>query len=127
MVSFIRLLAFVFCLTFLLQESKAKDHVLFREGQSRYSIVIPFTPTESEKYAASELQNWLSKISNVKIPIIKEGKGRKGRRILIGNCKEYKKLVTKKEKSFTADSFVYQNVDGDIFINGGQRGVIYGH
>lgn len=126
MVSFIRLLAFVFCLTFLLQESKAKDYVLFREGQSRYSIVIPFTPTESEKYAASELQNWLSKISNVKIPIIKEGKSRKGRRILIGNCKEYKKLVTKKEKSFTADSFVYQNVDGDIFINGGQRGVIYG-
>ena len=105
---------------------RAKEFVLFSNGHSNYSIVIPKHPTESEKYAATELQMWLRKISGVKIPIVTDGNAKRGRRIIIGNCKVFNSLINQNSKQFLSDSFICKSIRGDILINGSQRGVIYG-
>ena len=44
--------------------------VLFENGKSDWQIVIPVTPDDAEKYAATELQTFLKKISGAELPIV---------------------------------------------------------
>lgn len=121
----LQFLLFIFISLFA-SEIRAKEFVLFSNGHSGYSIVIPLHPTESEKYAATELQTWLGEISGVKIPIVTDGSGKRGRRILIGNCKAFNSLIYLDSKQLLSDSYICKSIRGDILINGGERGVVYG-
>ena len=129
----IRLYRYILLLAFCLfgfegNDLLAKDHTLFSNGESGYSIIVSSDASESEKYAASELQTLLYKIGNVTIPIKNCGKGSKERRIIVGYNRDSKSLFPDIiEPTHDDDGFTYKNNGGDIIIIGGcDRGTMYG-
>ena len=57
------------------------SHKLFKDGQSDYTIVVSEDATPSEKYAASELRNWIKEVSGVELPVAGLDGGKKGKRL----------------------------------------------
>lgn len=106
----------------------AKEYYVFSEGKSNYVIVVSSQASESEKYAASELQSCFEKIGGVKLPIVDCGTGNKGNRIIIGYNSDSKKLFCAERKREANDeSFTYRSKKGEIVIIGGsERGTMYG-
>jgi hypothetical protein len=103
------------------------DYTLFSKGKSDYMIALSEKASESEKWAAGELQHWIKQISGTEIPIGEMKKQNPRPQIIIG----YNNLV--KEKTGTDapadldESFRYCNIGADIFIYGGKiRGTMYG-
>ncbi len=45
---------------------KRKVYTLFSDGSSDYRIMIASDASESEKWAASELQHWIQEVGGVK-------------------------------------------------------------
>lgn len=106
----------------------AKQYKLFSDGKSFYSIIIAEEASESEKYAAKELQTFIEKISGAYIPFKHCGTGKKGCRIIVGYNSDVKTLFPMiQHPSADDESFFYKNKDGDIVIMGGsERGTMYG-
>jgi hypothetical protein len=106
---------------------KRTDYSLFSEGKSDYRIALSTDASESEKWAAGELQHWLKEISGIEIPIGDSEKEYNGPQIIVG----YNDLVRQKtgaDAPADADeSFRYCNSGADILIYGGRmRGTMYG-
>lgn len=103
-------------------------YTLFSNKESEYAIVLDASASESEKYAASELQKWLFEISGTQLPIVEDNNWKKGKRVIIGD-NDISRNVYSKMKKYSEDdeSFEYKNVRGDIIIYGGRkRGTLYG-
>jgi hypothetical protein len=103
------------------------DYTLFSEGKSDYRIALSTNASESEKWAASELQHWMKEISAIEIPIGDVEKEYNGPQIIIG----YNDLVKQKTGADAPpdldESFHYCNNGADILIYGGKmRGTMYG-
>jgi hypothetical protein len=106
---------------------KKIDYNLFSNGISDYSIVISSQPSESERWAADELQHWLREISGAKLPVVDFGQPSKGPRIAIGYNEIVKKITGEEPPSDLDESFRYFNEGPDIYIYGGKlRGSMYG-
>lgn len=60
------------------------DVTLVSESASTYAIVLPPDAIESERYAASELQKYLERISGARLPISADAKAGGERQILLG-------------------------------------------
>ena len=105
-----------------------KDYTVFSGGKSGYSIVVSSKASESEKYAAQELQSCIEAVGRVKLPVVDCGQGRVGSRIIIGYNRDSERLFPQEPKRQADDeSFVYKNQSGDIVIlGGGDRGTMYG-
>ncbi|HKI90081.1 MAG TPA: DUF4838 domain-containing protein, partial [Draconibacterium sp.] len=104
-----------------------KVYTLFSNGSSDYRIMIASDASESEKWAASELQQWIQEVGNVKLPVETLNPTYTGPKILIG----FNELTAQKtgvKKPETGDeSYHYFNDEADIFIYGGsERGTMYG-
>lgn len=83
------------------------------------TVVLPCTPSEVEKTAASELALHLKKVADVKT--VNENSSVSGKVIYLGNTK----FATKDK--FAVEEWKLQALDNQkIIINGGKRGVIYG-
>jgi hypothetical protein len=103
------------------------DYKLFSAGKSDYRIVVSASASESEKWAAGELQHWIREISGTEIPVAEMENNYSGPKIFVG----YNQLVREKTgMEVPADmdeSFRYFSRGGDIFIFGGKvRGSMYG-
>lgn len=105
-----------------------KCYTVFSDGKSDYVIVVSSQASESEKFAASELQSCIEEISGALLPIVECGKGKKGGRIIIGHNNDSQKIFCgEKERHPDDDSFTYKSKKGDIVIIGGsERGTMYG-
>ena len=104
-----------------------KVYRLFQNGISTYAIVLGKNASESEQFAARELQQCLEKESGVLIPIISTLEKHDGGRIILGFNETSKSLGLDSAPVVTDESFVYTNIGGDILIYGGsQRGTMYG-
>jgi hypothetical protein len=106
---------------------KRADYTLFSEGKSDYRIALSKNASESEKWAASELQHWMKEISGIEIPIADIEKEYPGPQIIVG----YNDLVRQKTGADAPadldESYRYCNKGADIFIYGGKmRGTMYG-
>jgi len=106
---------------------KRTEYTLFSEGKSDYRIALSNNASESEKWAASELQHWMKEISGIEIPIGDIEEEYSGPQIIVG----YNDLVRQKTgadaPSDLDESFRYCNNGADIFIYGGKmRGTMYG-
>jgi len=106
---------------------KRNDYSLFSDGKSNYRIALGKGASESEQWAARELQHWMKEISGVEIPIQNLDQPYQGPQIVIG----YNELIkTKTGASIPADldeTFRYFNSGADILIYGGKmRGSMYG-
>lgn len=122
------LIAVFLFITLFVNEGNAKNYQLFSRGKSTYCIIVSKDATESELYAARELQTYLSKIGSIVIPIKYCGEGLKGKRIIVGYNSDVKRLLPEVTKPMPDDeAFFYKNSDGDIVILGGcERGTMYG-
>ena len=117
----------LFTLFLCLNAVPSSAHTLFSGGRSSYHIVVAADASTTERYAAEELQNWLQQVGGVKLSVVDERKGVRGKRILVGYGNEVKKLVQTARPKADDQGFVYGNVGGDIYIYGGKEiGTLYG-
>ncbi|OJY93221.1 MAG: hypothetical protein BGP13_16420 [Sphingobacteriales bacterium 40-81] len=117
------LIFLLFCSTQLLfagQSSFQKD-----AEPATYRIILSPTASESETWAAEELQHWLYEISGEYIPVQRSA-DYAGPKIVIG----YQDIISTTGAEMPAEndeSFQYFSKGKDIFIYGGkQRGTMYG-
>ena len=103
-------------------------HALFENGQSAYRIVLGPNASESEQWAAQELQHWLREIGGATLPIKTGGKV-DGPAIYLGYNKTTRRLLGRSTPRPAAEdqSFTYRNAGPDIVIYGGRNvGTQYG-
>jgi len=103
------------------------DYTLFENGASAYAIVVGAEASDSERWAAQELQHWLREVSGAELPMRDETAD--GPAVVIGFNRRAAKLLGKKfaAPADADESFTYRNVGEDIVIVGGKdRGTTYG-
>ena len=92
------------------------EHTLFEGGKSEYSIVLSQNASESEQWAAQELQHWLQEISGATLPIL-----------VTDTTPNFAIVFDSSKASPEEESFSYATDGPHIRIAGGsQRGVMYG-
>ncbi|HNT86405.1 MAG TPA: DUF4838 domain-containing protein, partial [Candidatus Hydrogenedentes bacterium] len=94
---------------------------------SAYAIVVGAEASDSERWAAQELQHWLREVSGAELPMRDETAD--GPAVVIGFNRRAAKLLGKKfaAPADADESFTYRNVGEDIVIVGGKdRGTTYG-
>lgn len=116
-------------------DNKQNEYILFSDMKTNYRIVLDEKASESEQWAAIELQHWLNEISGAyfriqylnEAPIQYLDRPHVGLRILIGFNDTIKKITQETAPADLDESFRYYNSGSDIFIYGGkQRGTMYG-
>ena len=108
---------------------KRVDHVLFNNGKTDYAIVIGANASESEQWAAQELQHWLKKVSGADFFVRFDTDEPRGHEIIVGYNQRAQALLVSKvvPPDDNDESFTYKNVGPTILIWGGkQRGTMYG-
>ncbi len=98
-----------------------------KEGKkiSGYGIVLNADASESEKWAATELQQWLYKISKEYVPIYNTS--HTGPKIVLGYNDDIKAKTNAAEPAYDDESFHYFSEKGNVYIYGGkERGTMYG-
>lgn len=104
-----------------------KNFILFSNGKSDYRIALSAQASESEKWAAKELQHWLKEISGVDLPIQNLVQPYKGHQLIIGYNDIIKAKTGDDAPVDLDESFRYLNSGPDILIYGGKkRGTMYG-
>lgn len=99
---------------------------LFKNGKSKYQIVLTEGASDSEQKAAFELQDYLFQISGVQLPIISNPDA-PGRHVYVGYTSKIAKLTGAPQPNYDDESFTYRRVGRDLLIWGGsQRGTMYG-
>ncbi len=107
---------------------KWHDYTLFEKGKSAYKIVLGTDASESEQWAAQEMQRLIKKASGAVLPIIKDNKKQGKKEIIIGYNKHCARLLGEAKKPEDKDeSFIYKNIGPSLLIYGGAlRGTMYG-
>ncbi|MCC6235262.1 MAG: DUF4838 domain-containing protein, partial [Verrucomicrobiales bacterium] len=110
---------------------RRSEHVLFEGGRSAYRIVLDQAASESERWAAGELQRWLTEIGGVSLPVHTGSGAWLGgeKEIHLGWSDPVRGLLGEDAKppSDSDEGFHYQSVGDAIVIWGGrQRGTMHG-
>ncbi len=94
--------------------------------QPPYRIILNTEASESERWAAVELQYWLFRISGNYLPIQSYQAGYTGPGIVLGYTEEVKEKAGVPMPAFDDESFHYFSDSGNVFIYGGkERGTMY--
>ena len=102
-------------------------HTLFSNGKSDYRITLDAGASESERWAAGELQHWIKEISGVEMPILALDQQYDGHQIIVGYNQQVKQRTGDDAPADPDESFRYCNSGADILIYGGKlRGTMYG-
>lgn len=104
------------------------DYTLFEGRKIKYRIVVGKDASESEKWAATELQKSLMKISGANFVVDNDDSEITDHEIIIGYNKHSKKLLGSdfSQADVLDESFLYKNVKSNIILAGGkQRGTMY--
>ena len=93
---------------------------LVADGQPRAPIVLPAAPSEVERTAAHDLQDYLQKMSGATVPIKETGVPADGPAILLGESAAVKKLVGHllTEQHLGPDGFVLKTFPDRLVIVG---------
>jgi len=102
--------------------------VLTDNEMSRYRIVVPSAATESEKKAATVLQDYLLQISGAVLPVIAADKHRSPYEIVLGQNERLEQAgVSINLNTLKEDGFVIRTDSMRLFITGGnEKGTLYG-
>ena len=104
-----------------------KLYPLFGNGKSSYAIVVGNDASESERFAAGELQECIQKSSGIFLPIKPATEKHDGGRIILGFNTASHEAGLSSAPAPSDESFVYRSVGGDLLIYGGsERGTMYG-
>ncbi len=108
------------------------EYTLFDKSKTDYRIVIAKDASDSEQWAAKELQHWLKEISGADFPLADDSEEFSEQSILVGFTKHTQALLNKNGRTIPRpavldESFTYKNFGPTIAIWGGsQRGTLYG-
>jgi hypothetical protein len=112
---------------------KRVEHVLFADGKTDYAIVICKHASDSEQWAARELQKWLKEVGGADLPIRDGAAAPPEKAIYVGlddtAGKNLKMLFlgVRYVPEKGDERFTYTNVGPTIFIYGARdRGTMYG-
>ncbi|MEO8962038.1 MAG: DUF4838 domain-containing protein [Ginsengibacter sp.] len=109
------------------KEFNQNEYVLFSNMKTSYRIAIDDKASESERWAAFELQHWLSEISGIYFPIQNLFQPHEGPQIVLGYNDVIKNKTGLAKPVDLDESYHYFSSEADIFIyGGGQRGTMYG-
>jgi hypothetical protein len=126
--NFLRNSAIAILLIFMVQCTEKSDKLLLvKNGKSEYKIYLSDNAIPSEKYAAIELQKYIYKISDYKLPITNNYQ-ESNKYIFLGFQDIPKSLILDVDvNSFGMEEFIIKTSDKDILIAGGSpRGTLYG-
>jgi hypothetical protein len=102
-------------------------YTLFSGTKTNYSIALGNKASESERWAANDLQHWLKEISGADFPILPVEQAYNGPRIIVGFNDWVKEKTGNPTPADLDESFRYTSLGPDILIYGGkQRGTLYG-
>ena len=102
-------------------------YTLFSDKKSDYRIALSSEASESEQWAAKELQHWIKETSGVELPIQNTDQPYKGSQVVIGYNDFIKEKTGANAPVDLDESFCYRNSGPDILIYGGRmRGTMYG-
>ena len=106
------------------------EYPLFSEQSSDYAIVVGADASESERWAAEELQHWLREAGGAELPIVDDAGAKPERGIFVGYNRHTASLLGKAMSEAPDDSdesFTYRSIGPSILIWGGRdRGTMYG-
>lgn len=113
------------------QRTPPERYDLFSDGKTGYDIFISTDASESEIWAANELQHWLTEISGAPFRVREYAPDatlpQTGKRIYVGYSEALREKTGDGEPDFHDESFRYFNRASEIYIYGGkQRGTMYG-
>ncbi len=107
---------------------KRIDYSLFENGKTDYQIVLGADASESEQWAAAELQKSLKEISGANFEIVNDDMPITGKKLIIGYNKHSQELLggNFKNPELMDESYFYKNIGANIVLLGGkQRGTMY--
>ena len=102
---------------------------IIANGSSDYAVVYGNNATESEKFAAEQMQSYLQKITGVSIPVVMERGLLPGKDFIsIGQTELLQKSgISVDYNALNGDGFIMKTVEDDLFITGAnERGTLYG-
>lgn len=109
------------CLGDLMSKDKLKI-----EGRTDYAIVIAANANSLEKEAARQLQQYLSKMSKIALPIVEEREYKGKNAIYVGQT-DFAKSQDINFDQLKKDGYVFKVFDNNFVIAGGsENGVLYG-
>jgi hypothetical protein len=113
---------------FSIGQAGTGESTIVTQGKSAYHIVIPRKATDTERKAADELAAYIQRISDVRLPIVKDGSPELEREILVGQTSRTPNLLPGFDRSsLQEDGFMLRTVGKKIVIAGGTRkGTLYG-
>ena len=107
--------------------SKPVTYSIVSGGKTDYRITYASDASESEQWAAKELQHWLKEIAGVEIPLRDIAQAHDGPQIIVGFNDIVKQKTGATAPAVLDESFRYVSSGADLFIYGGkQRGTMYG-
>lgn len=104
------------------------QYKLFDNGKTDYCITIAHDASESEQWAAKELQHWLIKICGVPFPIKTDAEEITEHEIIIGYNRHSLAFLEPgtRQPAETDESYLYKNVGPTLLLLGGEkRGSMY--
>ncbi|MFH1919187.1 MAG: DUF4838 domain-containing protein [Planctomycetota bacterium] len=114
---------------------KATDYVLetvgdwavaiASDGEPFAHIVLPADSTPTEEFAAAELQRYLLRISDAEVPIVGEGEGGEGPRVLIGRTAIGEQALNELVSDDTDAFLVKRTGDALVLAGRSQRATLY--
>lgn len=105
---------------------KSRD-IIFAGGDAAYSIVVSDEASETVRYAASELAEFVRRASGITLPIVKESVAKKPY-ISLGNTESFKSLGIKTDRAaLNNDGYILRETDENLYVAAANdRGVLYG-
>ncbi len=120
--TFLKPLIIVLAIFYSISCKSKKTIVITENNQSDYVILLPESASTHDKNAASILQKYIEKISNVEIPILKPNQLTTQPFISIGLTSK-----TKNQDKIKHDGFVIESINDNIYIYGIRgKGTLYG-
>ncbi|HZR21198.1 MAG TPA: DUF4838 domain-containing protein [Verrucomicrobiae bacterium] len=106
----------------------APGFTLSSKDRTPCPIIVASNAPASERYAATELQSYLERITSVKLPILDDSARAESREILIGDNAHLRKLGLNIDfKSLGTEGFALRTWKNKLIIAGGRpRGTLYG-
>lgn len=106
---------------------KQNKYNLFSDMKTSYRIALGRDASESEQWAARELQHWLMQISGAYFPVQFMDQPHTGPQIILGYNDSVRKVPGVSAPAYNDESYRYFNSGSDIIIYGGkQRGTMFG-
>ncbi len=96
-----------------------------RDGNALATIVLPATPTQTEQFAAEELQSYLQAISGAELPIAAEDGPATGPRILVGRTGAADQVIADLGDDEPEAFAIRTNGEDLILAGASDRGTIY--